>query len=215
VTSSPVVMLAWLAATLLFLLALRGWFDLGSARRSGRMGMAGVALAVGVTLYTHDVVSLPEILGAITVGGGIGYLLVRHTALGAMLPILAGLQALGGLALLLTALGICRNPVAFDVLAPGDADLTVTSRLLAGLALILGGVIVAGALLACRALIGRRSAGGAPAMPALLATLSGLAGGGAAALGALLGEGGLMTAGAIVGAAGLTLGARLAFARRD
>ena len=48
---SPVAMLGWIGAVLLFLLALRTWSDGRTARRRARMGLAGMMLAMGAALY--------------------------------------------------------------------------------------------------------------------------------------------------------------------
>jgi NAD(P) transhydrogenase subunit beta len=63
------VALAYLVAGVLFILALRGLSSPATSRAGNRYGMAGMAIAVATTLYTHDVVAIPEILGAIAVGG--------------------------------------------------------------------------------------------------------------------------------------------------
>ena len=47
---SPVAMLGWIGAVLLFLLALRTWSDGRAARRRARMGLAGMMLAMGAAL---------------------------------------------------------------------------------------------------------------------------------------------------------------------
>ena len=70
---SPFVALAYLIAGVLFILALRGLSSPATSRRGNRMGMIGMAIAVVTTLYTHDIASLPEIIGALLIGGGIGY----------------------------------------------------------------------------------------------------------------------------------------------
>ena len=43
-------------------MALRGLSSPVSSRRGNRFGMAGMALAVGTTLFTHGYASLPEIV---------------------------------------------------------------------------------------------------------------------------------------------------------
>ena len=60
---SPFVALAYLVSGVLFILALRGLSSPSTSRRGNRMGMVGMAIAVVTTLYTNDVLSLPEILG--------------------------------------------------------------------------------------------------------------------------------------------------------
>ena len=61
---SPFVALAYLIAGVLFILALRGLSSPATSRRGNRMGMIGMAIAVVTTLYTHDIASLPEIIGS-------------------------------------------------------------------------------------------------------------------------------------------------------
>jgi NAD(P) transhydrogenase subunit beta len=44
----------------LFILALRGLSSPATSRAGNRYGMAGMAIAVATTLYTHDVVAIPD-----------------------------------------------------------------------------------------------------------------------------------------------------------
>ena len=68
---NPWVALAYLAAGVLFILALRGLSSPATSQRGNRFGMAGMLIAVVTTLVTHEIASLVEILGAIAVGGAI------------------------------------------------------------------------------------------------------------------------------------------------
>ena len=208
---SPVAMLGWIGAVLLFLLALRAWSDGRTARRRARMGLAGMMLAMGAALYTHDVVSLPEMLSMASLGSGIGYLIARRASMRSAWPILALLQAMIGAALLLTAFAIDGNAIAFAILTPDDARLTGTSMVLLGLAKASGAIVLLGSLLLYRATVGARA--GAERWLALLASLSGLGGVAIALL--LLGEAGLAGMSGIVGAAGLALGLLLRPAKAD
>ena len=99
------VSLAYLAAGVLFILALRGLSSPATSRRGNRMGMIGMAIAVATTLYTHDVVSLPEIIGAIVIGGGIGFIIARRIAMTDMPQLVAAFHSLVGLAAVGTAVG--------------------------------------------------------------------------------------------------------------
>ena len=207
---SPVAMLGWIGAVLLFLLALRAWSDGRTARRRARMGLAGMMLAMGAALYTHDVVSLPEMLSMASLGSGIGYLIARRASMRSAWPILALLQAMIGAALLLTAFAIDGNAIAFAILTPDDARLTGTSMVLLGLAKASGAIVLLGSLLLYRATVGARA--GAERWLALLASLSGLGG---VAIALLLGEAGLAGMSGVVGAAGLALGLLLRPAKAD
>ena len=95
---SPFVALAYLIAGVLFILALRGLSSPATSRRGNRMGMIGMAIAVVTTLYTHDIASLPEIIGAILIGGGIGFVIARRIAMTAMPQLVAAMHSLVGLA---------------------------------------------------------------------------------------------------------------------
>ena len=78
-TISPnAVALLSLVASVFFILALRGLSSPDSARRGNQFGMAGMAIAVVTTLVTHEVASLPEIVAAIAIGGGIGLVIARR-----------------------------------------------------------------------------------------------------------------------------------------
>ena len=73
---NPWVALAYLISGVCFILALRGLSSPASSRRGNRYGMIGMALAVGTTLFTHEIASLPEILVAIAIGAVIGVAII-------------------------------------------------------------------------------------------------------------------------------------------
>ena len=96
------VLIAYLVSGVCFILALRGLSNPESSRRGNRAGMIGMAIAVVTTLAIHDIASLPEIVGAVLVGGGIGSLaaaafMIRDGKLpGAQITILEATPLLGG-----------------------------------------------------------------------------------------------------------------------
>ena len=69
------VALLYLAASVLFILALKGLSHPLSARRGNQFGIAGMVVAVLVTLSITDNVLIA--LGAIAVGGIVGWLVAR------------------------------------------------------------------------------------------------------------------------------------------
>jgi NAD(P) transhydrogenase subunit beta len=75
------VLLAYLVAGVCFILALRGLSNPESSRRGNITGMVGMAIAVATTLATHQLASLPEIIGAMVIGGGIGLVTARMLAM--------------------------------------------------------------------------------------------------------------------------------------
>ena len=78
---NPWVAVAYLAAGVLFILALRGLSSPSTSQRGNRFGMAGMLIAVVTTLITHEVASLLEIGIAIAVGGTIGFVTARMLAM--------------------------------------------------------------------------------------------------------------------------------------
>ena len=109
-------MLAYLASGVLFILALRGLSSPSTSRAGNRYGMIGMTIAVVTTLVTHQIASLPEILGALAIGGGIGWVIARRIAMTDMPQLVAAFHSLVGLAaVLVSALTwpLCRGE-------PGD-----------------------------------------------------------------------------------------------
>ena len=112
---NPWVALAYLIAGVCFILALRGLSGPASSRRGNRFGMAGMAIAVGTTLFTHELASLPEIAVAIVIGGVVGLVTARRIAMTAMPQLVAAFHSLVGLAAVLVAAAAFLNPQAFHI----------------------------------------------------------------------------------------------------
>ena len=135
------VALAYLVSGVCFILALRGLSSPVSAQTGNRFGIAGMVLAVLVTLATH----LPQrgfvsvgcdrssaffcnsgliniaprdallILAAIAIGAAIGLVTARRIAMTAMPQLVAAFHSLVGLAAVLVAAAAYLNPEAFGI----------------------------------------------------------------------------------------------------
>ena len=130
---NPWVALAYLAAGICFILALRGLSSPESSRRGNRLGMIGMAIAVVTTLATHlpadpeatiaavehgmafDAVAIAQILAAIALGAVIGIVTARRIAMTAMPQLVAAFHSLVGLAAVLVAGAAFLNPQAFGI----------------------------------------------------------------------------------------------------
>ena len=109
------VLLAYLIAGVCFILALRGLSSPESSRRGNLTGMVGMAIAVGTNLATHEIGSLPEIIGAMVIGGGVGLVTARKIQMTAMPQLVAAFHSLVGMAAVLVGAAAYLNPDAFGI----------------------------------------------------------------------------------------------------
>ncbi len=154
-------MLAYLISGVLFILSLRGLSSPSTSRRGNRYGMVGMLIAVVTTLVTHDVAGLPEILIAIAIGGGIGWITARRIAMTDMPQLVAAFHSLVGMAAVLVGVAAYLNPQAFGIVDAAGEMLTV-SRIEIGLGVAIGAITFSGSVIAFAKLNGNMS--GAPIM---------------------------------------------------
>ena len=106
----------YLAASVLFILALKGLSHPETARRGNLFGMIGMLIAVVVTLATTQRVEL--ILVAILIGGSIGAVVARRVEMTQMPELVAAMHSLVGMGAVLIAIAVVNNPVAFNLPDP-------------------------------------------------------------------------------------------------
>ncbi len=169
---NPWVALAYLAAGVLFILALRGLSSPSTSQRGNRFGMAGMAIAVVTTLVTHfpwkpvgpadldgmglDVATFGEILAAIALGGVVGWIIARRIAMTAMPQLVAAFHSLVGLAAVLVAVAAFLNPGAFGILGM-DGNILTVSRVEMALGAAIGAITFSGSVIAFAKLNGNMS----------------------------------------------------------
>ncbi|MFA5988281.1 MAG: NAD(P)(+) transhydrogenase (Re/Si-specific) subunit beta [Sphingomonas sp.] len=152
---NPWAALAYLVAGVCFIIALRGLSSPASSRRGNRYGMAGMALAVGTTLFVHSIASLPEILIAMGIGGAIGIVTARRIAMTDMPQLVAAFHSLVGMAAVLVGLAAYLNPEAFGIAEAGQIFLQ--SRVEMGLGVAIGAITFSGSVIAFLKLNGNMS----------------------------------------------------------
>ncbi len=110
------VALAYLIASVLFILALKGLSHPETARRGNLFGIVGMVIAVLTTLALTRSVAL--ILAAIVVGGAIGAVVARRVQMTQMPELVAAMHSLVGMAAVLIAFAVVNKPAAFGIPDP-------------------------------------------------------------------------------------------------
>ena len=169
-------MLAYLISGVLFILALRGLSSPSSSRAGNRFGMVGMTIAVATTLLLNapvppggflpqptpdDLVTLAQIVGAIGLGGIIGFVIARKIAMTDMPQLVAAFHSLVGMAAVLVGWAAYLNPEAFGI-AGADGVIEAQSRVEMGLGIAIGAITFSGSVIAFLKLAGKMS--GAPIM---------------------------------------------------
>ena len=111
--SSNQVALAYLVASVLFILALKGLSHPETARRGNLFGMIGMLLAVVTTLLITSNYKL--ILLGIALGGTVGAIVARRVQMTQMPELVAAMHSLVGLAAVLIAVTAVHDPAAFGI----------------------------------------------------------------------------------------------------
>ncbi len=166
------VSIAYLISGVCFILALRGLSSPSTSQRGNRLGMIGMAIAVLTTMVTHmpmtaaplavdgnvalDVTTLGLILGAIAIGGVIGWVIAKKIAMTDMPQLVAAFHSLVGLAAVLVAAAAFLNPQAFGIVGADGAILPV-SRVEMGLGAAIGAITFSGSVIAFLKLAGKMS----------------------------------------------------------
>ena len=158
--SSAWAPLAYLVAGVLFIMALRGLSSPATSRSGNRYGMIGMTIAMVTTLITHGLASLPEIAGAIAIGGGVGYVTAQRIKMTDMPQLVAAFHSLVGLAAVLVGWAAYLNPGAFGILE--GAQIASHSRVEMGLGIAIGAITFSGSIIAFLKLAGKMS--GSPIM---------------------------------------------------
>ncbi len=147
--SANIAALGYLLGAVCFILALRGLSHPASARAGNLYGMAGMALAVIITLLV-----LPGgawwsyllILIAVAAGGAVGVMIAERIQMTAMPQLVAAFHSLVGLAAVFVAAAALLQPADFGIL--GEHGIKTASLLEMGLGTIVGAVTFTGSVIA-------------------------------------------------------------------
>jgi len=152
--SANTVALAYLIASVFFILALKGLSSPLSARRGNMFGIIGMVIAVITTLTITRNWAL--IIVCIALGGAIGAVVARRVQMTAMPELVAFMHSLVGLAAVFIAIAAVNNPASFGL----PETLPMGSKLELFLGTFIGAMTWSGSVIAFLKLSGRMS--GAP-----------------------------------------------------
>ncbi len=165
--NANIAALLYLAAGVLFILALRGLSSPETSRTGNRQGMIGMALAIGTTLAwkgVPDGMTWGLIIGGFAIGGGIGAVTARRIAMTAMPQLVAAFHSLVGLAAVLVAAAALYSPDAYGICVYNGNMCTglirTQSLIEMSLGVAIGAITFAGSIIAFAKLNGNMS--GAP-----------------------------------------------------
>ena len=113
--SQGIVTAAYIAATILFILALGGLSNQETARRGNWYGITGMAIALLATIFGKVTDHYGLLIGALLIGGSIGLLLARRVQMTQMPELVAILHSLVGLAAVAVGYATFMDPTAHFV----------------------------------------------------------------------------------------------------
>ncbi len=145
--SANITALAYLVASVLFILALRGLSHPEMARRGNMMGIIGMVIAVVTTVLSPDITSYGWILLAFVIGGGIGTVVALKIQMTAMPQLVAAFHSLVGLAAVLVAGAALDSPGAYGI-ADEAGKIFIASRIEMSLGSVIGAVTFSGSVVA-------------------------------------------------------------------
>jgi len=151
-----IVITSYIAAAVLFILALGGLSNQESARRGNLFGMLGMAVALAATVLGVVTANHAVLIGALVIGGAIGLVAARRVQMTQMPELVAILHSLVGLAAVLVGFA---NFLGHSAEFTSDAAKTIHD-IETYLGILIGAVTLSGSVIAFGKLSG--SIGGKP-----------------------------------------------------
>lgn len=152
--------LAYLVASVLFILALRGLSKPETSRQGNQYGMIGMGIAIVATILNSgmDFGGFVLIISGLAIGGSIGMILAQRIQMTSLPQLVAAFHSLVGMAAVFVAAAAFYSPESFGIGVPGD--IKAASLIEMSLGLAIGAVTFSGSVIAFLKLDGRMS--GAP-----------------------------------------------------
>jgi len=136
----------YLISSVLFVLALRGLSSPTSARQGNLMGIIGMVIAIGTTLFSQDSLSLPLIVVGMLIGGTVGTVIALRIQMTALPQLVAAFHSLVGLAAVMVAAAAFYSPESYGIGKPGE--IPMGSLIEMGLGTAIGAITFTGSIIA-------------------------------------------------------------------
>jgi NAD(P) transhydrogenase subunit beta len=152
--------LAYLVASVLFILALRGLSHPETSRKGNMYGMVGMGIAIAATLLKPGMGAggIVLVLAGLAIGGTIGTILAQRIQMTSLPQLVAAFHSLVGMAAVFVAAAAFYAPESFGIGTPGHIHKASLVEMSLGLAI--GAITFSGSVIAFAKLDGRMS--GAP-----------------------------------------------------
>ena len=138
--------IAYLLASVLFIISLSGLASPKSARRGNLMGMAGMIVAITATLLSPSMTNFKWITIALLIGGSVGMVIALRISMTNLPQLIAAFHSLVGMAAVLVAAVALYSPEAFGL---GQFGHIRPSRLIEmSLGTIIGAITFSGSVIA-------------------------------------------------------------------
>jgi NAD(P) transhydrogenase subunit beta len=138
--------LAYLVASVLFILALRGLSSPVTSRQGNLFGMIGMAIAIVTTMLSPEVVSYPVILAGIVIGGAVGTLVALRIQMTALPQLVAAFHSLVGLAAVCVAAAAFSAPASYGI--TDATGIRLESRIEMVIGIAIGAITFTGSVIA-------------------------------------------------------------------
>jgi len=160
--ATTLLTLAYLVASVLFILALRGLSHPETSRQGNMFGMIGMAVAIIATLLKPgmDIAGIGLVIAGLAIGGGIGTIVAQRIQMTSLPQLVAAFHSLVGLAAVFVAAAAFYAPESFGIGVRGNIKGASLVEMSLGLAI--GAITFSGSVIAFAKLDGRMS--GAPIM---------------------------------------------------
>ena len=138
--------LAYLIASVLFILSLRGLSSPDSSRMGLTLGIVGMVIAIFTTLMNPSVVSYSLIILGVLIGGSIGAFIALKIQMTTLPQLVAAFHSLVGLAAVFVAISAFYNPKAFGI--GGYGNISGLSLFELSLGTVIGAITFSGSVIA-------------------------------------------------------------------